>query len=374
MPNPNEISRRTFIATTATAVAGLWLPRDSAAEPPRKTRTNFGNKVPLSFFVIGDTHYLANKNDPAKLDAQAIAYTTGLINALNRLPGTEIPEAAGGGTVIAPRGVIHVGDLIDSGDKNGGDYPKMHQTEWDGFIADFGLTGKDGRLKFPVCELHGNHDSPHGEGVVTQAIIQRNKKRPGIANVSKNGLHYSWDWDGVHFINLGIVVGEVTDVTRQRRYNAMASLDFLVSDLKSKVGKSGRPVVVSHHVDIARNAKPCAAAAPPDLSEWDACDVAAFYDALKPHNVIAIFYGHTHARNMLKWDGASTRAAQGIDIFNVTQASHYSTPAHGIFYVQITEGDLLVREYQTTDGWQTAAWTPQVWRVPINASRNGKTS
>ena len=73
---------------------------------------------------------------------------------------------------------------------------------------------------------------------------------------------------------------------------------------------------------------------------------------------------------MLKWDGISTRAAQGIDIFNVTQASHYSTLAHGIFYVQITGGELLVREYQTTDGWQTAAWTLQLWRAPINALRN----
>ena len=33
-----------------------------------------------------------------------------------------------------------------------------------------------------------------------------------VQNISESGLHYSWDWGHVHFVNLGIVVGEVVQV------------------------------------------------------------------------------------------------------------------------------------------------------------------
>ncbi len=71
-------------------------------------------------------------------------------------------------------------------------------------------------------------------------------------NLSENGLHYSWDWAGVHFVALGIVVGDAPEVTRKRRYAPLGSLPFLQQDLEKHVGKSGRPVVLVHHVDVHR--------------------------------------------------------------------------------------------------------------------------
>ena len=65
------------------------------------------------------------------------------------------------------------------GDRNTADYLKMQQTEWASYLTDFGLDGKDGRLKYPVYEIHGNHDSPQGDGLVVKKITERNKKRPG---------------------------------------------------------------------------------------------------------------------------------------------------------------------------------------------------
>ena len=41
----------------------------------------------------------------------------------------------------------------------------------------------------------------------------------------------------------------------------------------------GRPVVVTHHVDVHRYAVPCDPAAPYDSKEWDPCDVHAFHTA-----------------------------------------------------------------------------------------------
>lgn len=345
------LTRRAFLGASAASVCHFASGLAQPAEP----------KVDVAFFVVGDTHYLAAKDDPQKLDPRSGPTNARLVDHLNRLPGTAIPEKAGGGAVLMPRGVIHVGDLIDSGDKNAEPFLKMQQREWDAFAEDYGLTGKDGRLKYPVFEVHGNHDTPQGDGLAVKKIIERNKKRPGLASVSKNGLHYSWDWGPVHFVNLGIVVGSVKDVARKRRYNALDSLDFLIADLKEKVGTSGRPVILTHHVDVARNTTEPDPKAPASNKEWDPADVRGYYDALKAYNVIAVFYGHTHVRNIFKWDGATAKAAQGVSVFNVDNGAHFNFKDQAIFYVQVSNGELLVREFATVDRWETAAWTPQTW-------------
>ncbi len=351
-------TRRQFLGTAAAAsltTVGDRLGRLGAAEAP--------HPAPLAFYVVGDTHYLADKSAPSKIDATSAQTCSGLVAMLNRLPGLEIPAAAGGGVVTAPRGLIHAGDLIDTGDKQGGVTGEMQRTEWAAFADDYGLTGEDGRLKFPVYEVHGNHDSPHGKGVAIEKIIERNRRRPAVGNVSANGLHYSWDWGPAHFINLGLLVGSTAEVDRKRRYAALESLNFLTTDLRDQVGDSGRPVVITHHLDIARNVAACAAEAAPGNKEWDPCDLRAFHAALTGYNVAAIFYGHTHARNIFRWDGASAKAASGVNVFNTDNASHFNNTAQAFFYVELGANELTVREYQTTDRWQTGSFTPQVWKT-----------
>ncbi len=315
----------------------------------------------FAFVVIGDTHYLANRDQPAKLDSKSSDTCGQLVETINRLAGSEISDAAGGGKVRTPAGVIHAGDVIDTGDKNGAAQIEMQKTELARFRDDFGLTGKDGRLTCPVFEIAGNHDSPHGGGLFIEQIKERNKSRPGVVHVSDNGVHYSWDWNGTHFINLGLIVGTDAAVARKRRYAALDSLAFLVSDLKKHVGDSGKPVVLTHHVDVARYNGPCDPQAAADSKEWDSCDVHAFHEAIKGCNVAGIFYGHTHARAVFQWDGESTKAKSGIRVFNTDNAAHFNSEAQAFFYVESHAGKLLVREYQTKDRWQTGFWTPQVW-------------
>jgi Calcineurin-like phosphoesterase len=351
------LSRRQFVATAATATLPAFL---RAQEPKPKDE-------PVAFFVVGDTHYLADKDDSAKLDARSKPVTGRLVDVLNKLPGTEIPKAAGGGTVLAPRGVLHAGDCIDTGDKAD---TKRQETEWAAFKDDYGLTGKDGRLKLPVYEVHGNHDSPRGDGLAVKKIAERNKTRPGVTNVSTNGVHYSWDWGGVHFVNLGIVVGQVADVKRKRRYAPLDSLEFLVADLKEKVGASGRPVVLTHHVDMLRYAQPL----PTDdkrteAMEWDPADVKGFFDALRGYAVAGIFYGHTHSRNVFRWDGSNKGAKEGVPVFNVDNGSHFAMKSQGFYYCEIAAGAITVREYATPDAWETGAWTPQTWTAPTSAAK-----
>ncbi|MDG2224096.1 MAG: metallophosphoesterase [Rubripirellula sp.] len=345
------VSRRDVLAASAAAVA--------------TTGNCFGNETPpdpVAFFLVGDTHYFANKDKPQQLDPRSRRMTTGLVNTLNALPGTSISEAAGGGTVAIPKGVIHAGDLIDSGDKNGRQWEAMQRTEWEAFESDFGITGQVGRLRYPTFEVHGNHDGPQARGIAIDGIIARNHKRTGLTGRSASGLHCSWDWGPVHLVNLGIVVGQVPEVTQRRRYAPMNSLDFLVADLKEHVGDSRRPVVITHHIDLARYSRECKADDPDNLNrEWHPCDVRGFYNSIRDYNVVAILHGHTHVRNVLHWDGKSTRSDQGISVFNVDNSAHFHGGKQAFFYFEISNGNILVRECSTNDGWESYQWTPQVW-------------
>ena len=283
----NVIERRRFLRTAAGSALACGARAGFAAEVVSGREADV-----FAFFVIADTHYLADKNAPKMLDAESLRHTQDFVEMLRTLPGDSIAEAAGGGRVRSIGGVLHCGDVIDSGDKNGRVYEEMQRTEWAAFEEDYGLRGDDGKLPFPVYELHGNHDSPGGAGHAIERIVERNRTRPGVLAVSDNGLHYAWRFGPLHMVNLGITVGSGDERDSLRQFNPRSSLQFLQSYLEKHVGRSGQPVVVSHHLDVAQYSKPCdpnATSAKP--SWWTACDVRNFYEALQPYNVVALFNG-----------------------------------------------------------------------------------
>jgi predicted phosphodiesterase len=357
----DHLNRRQFLQEAAGAV--LSSSSLACLFPARTARPSEQNII--SFFAIGDTHFFANEQSPDERQEASVQVCGRLIETLNLLPGTEIPQAAGGGKVGDVRGVIHAGDIIDTGDKRGAVQERMQRTEWDAYTAEFGLTGTEGKLKLPVFEVHGNHDSPGGDGLAIDGLRERSRKRQ-VASRSANDLHYSWDWGPVHFINLGIVVGQDPKVTQRRRYNPLDSLDFLSGDLQQHVGNSRRPVVITHHIDVLRYSQT------PDPNdernlgmEWNPCDVRAYYEAIRNYNIAGVIYGHTHVRNIQPWDGTATKAEQGITLLNVDNASHFSGPNQAFFYIEIDERELSVRECATKDAWTTFEWTPQVWKRPL---------
>ncbi len=351
-------TRRQFIRQLALGSGAAVLTGNSwaAATKPEKA----------SFFLVGDTHYCAEDDEHSTMDAVSARYNARLIGWLNRLPGTAFSAEAGGGSVPVPHGVIHAGDVIDNGDK-GKAKQAMAETETAAFLADWGLNGGDGRLRWPVREVHGNHDGPRGDTPMVNEIIARNKRRAGLTNVSENGLHYSWDWAGVHFVALGIVVGDAPAVKRPRRYAPLGSLPFLQRDLREHVGNSGRPVVFVHHVDVHRYSTE-----QPDekvrSSEWDYGDAHAFYETIKPYRTAASLCGHTHARRIVRWNGTKDeRAADGVPFLNTDNAGHFNSEAQAFLNVEVTRDEVLVREFSTKDGWETGAWTPQVWKMALGA-------
>lgn len=341
----------------------LPTPLSHAGEAPRD----------FAFFVISDTHSKALEIAPDELEPETLEINRRLIDLLNQLPGQPLPEAMGGGILQPIRGVLHLGDMIDSGDKGtSAGSVRRQETEWKSFVADFGLTGNDGRLRFPLYEVHGNHDSVRETNVVINSVCERNRRRPGVSHVSENGLHYSWDWNGGHFVALGIVVGHNGERLPIGRYKAHDSLQFLKKDLETRVGASGRPVILLHHIDLLRYSGECSENTESG-GEWSACDIAAFHGAITGYNIAAIFHGHLHALRIERWDGTSKSADRGgIPVFGCRNSGAGGIN-RGLFYCEITGGELVVRELaslKAPDGWQThnTAWTHE-WRVPLQLSK-----
>lgn len=288
------------------AAGGVWAFRVEDKPEPDK----------LTFFVVGDTHYgLTWRAEPA---GQA------LIDMINFLPGAPLPEKAGGGIVRTPCGVIHLGDMTNDG----------REDQWRAWVRDFGLTG-EGRLAFPVLEMFGNHDGGV-ENPVRKGILERNRRRQGFGNgemaISDSGMHTAWQWQGIRLVNLGISVGTTT-----RPYDPQDSIGFLKQEL-ARVKDKSQPIILLHHFGFDKRHS---------LRWWSDAWRDAYYDAIKDYNVLGIFHGHDHETEIYRW--------KGLDIFDaphIRDADNMDKPVrHGLFVVQVEDGQMLVAERKTDGTW-----------------------
>ena len=240
----------------------------------------------VTFLSTSDPHY--RQEDHAQGNHNAL--NTASIVEMNSITKLAWPEKLGGGLIAKPRGVLSLGDLIDNGDaKVAGRVIGREQFAL--YTADFGVVGGDAKLAFPTQECLGNHDGPpvgkEKSGFSFQAeLIKRNqlrKEKGLISNLSANGLHTSWDWDDVHFVQLGLYPADVQHAAIKYNpvwHDPQGALTFLKKDLAEKVGTSGRPVVLMSHCGF-------------DTDWWHKEDWKAAYDAAKGYNVILYIYGHT---------------------------------------------------------------------------------
>jgi len=243
----------------------------------------------LTFFVISDLHYGGTVN--------ARKINRLMVEAMNALPGQAYPEELGiKGKVHTPKGVIVLGDIVDNG--SSAEVEKF----WQEYVEDYGFKG-DGLLAFPVYEGFGESDGP-STGLVRTNLKNRNRLRAGLKSISSDGLHYSWDWGKVHFIQLNLYPGSVGEeylniwgrrLAGDARY-PKHSLEFLVEDLRRNVGGSGQPVVIFQHYGFDSWGE----------TWWTEKERNAFFQAIEPYNVIAIFWGHSHVAQAFSWNGIKT--------------------------------------------------------------------
>ncbi len=246
----------------------------------------------VTFISTSDCHYraadcpLGHHNDLNRTS----------IEEMNRISEVSWPDKLGGGKISTPRGVLVLGDLIDDGDKTR-EGRNLSDEQWKLFVADFGLNGNDGLLKYHVFEGWGNHDGPRVGAEKCFSFQTELKKRnqirleqKQISNLSSNGLHYSWDWDDVHFVQLNIYPADKQHEGVHYSpvwHDPQGSLSFMKEDLRDKVGTSGRPVVLMSHCGF-------------DTDWWVKEDWQAVYEAAKNYNVVLYLYGHS-GTGILKW-------------------------------------------------------------------------
>ena len=200
------------------------------------------------------------------------------------------------------RGVLMAGDIT----QNCRDAREVNSNEYKVVVDNYGLCGNR-ILRFPFFEGYGNHDfrSWHNllygnEHPVADSVSIRNPYRVGLTNqASATEGHYSWEWDGIRFINVNLAPTDEVPVVADAPVGCRDprnALTYLVNDLATL--DPGQPVVIMHHYY-------------PHAStfEWDQDQIDAYAAAISSYNVIAIIYGHSH--------GTSTGTWNGIARFNV---------------------------------------------------------
>lgn len=198
----------------------------------------------FTFFVASDSHFGAR--GMSELNRE-------VVRQMNDLPGAEYPAEIGG-RVDTPRGVLFTGDTTDNG----------HLEEFAEFEAVYGLTGRDGLLRYPVFEAYGNHDL-NSESPVKERVRQRH-----------GSAHYAWDWGDVRFICLDL-------------YPDAATRPWLTKEL-DRLG-ARRPVILFFHYSIEGYYS----------DFWEEEEKEAFAMAIEGHNVLAVFHGHEHGMGHYIW-------------------------------------------------------------------------
>lgn len=274
------------LALAAAAVLLLGTAGPPAATPPT-----------ITFFVASDSHFGARGMEEAN---------GRLVAQMNALPGTPYPPEIGG-VVETPRGVLFTGDTTDNG----------HLEEFATFEGFYGLTGREGLLRYPVFETIGNHDLNE-----RSPVKERVRERHG-------GVNYAWDWDDLRVMCLDL-------------YPDAATVSWLTGELGRLA--SARPVILFFHYSIEGYYS----------DFWEDEEKEAFAKAVDGHNVLAIFHGHEHGTGHYTW--------RGHPVFRPGAPRHRS---HSFLVVRVgpTAMSVAARDFDT--GQWLASWTVPVRRPRV---------
>jgi cytolysin (calcineurin-like family phosphatase) len=227
-----------------------------------------GGNDEIHIALIADLHF-----DPPPMTDQ---YE--MVEAINNFPGKIGRELDF---------VISLGDLTDKADSSA----------FDLFRQCYEYENSVKALKYPLYIGLGNHDvDPHVEKLKNryfrkQMMLDYLKQRHfqssspvSVNNFDEISLAYSWDFKGIHFVQVHMFVGNTS-------INSSSCLEWLKTDLKENA--SDKPVILCQHVGFDDWA----------LNWWSEQCRADLNKLLKQYNVLAIFAGHSHVYLETEWNG-----------------------------------------------------------------------
>ena len=356
------LPRRSFLANllsfgVVTSVGSAFAANVSkAAWPP----------IDATFLFSADVHTCLisggvlspNCAQEGKTDANLLRH----VAALNRIAEFDWPTQIGGvatglagaGQKIAkPLGLVIGGDMTDDGGGQVKVPGEGHQ------LLQFSSRYQEGtgpdRVHFPVYNGLGNHDLDQ-DGVLPHIDWYRRELRDyvelnhrptvfykppvAVANYDIDSDNYSWDWGGLHLVQLQRFGGDTNK-------GAISGLDWLKQDLANSAA-DGRPIILFQHYGWDSFS----------LEKWDPAKMtfddegsghahwwgdderAALLAALKGYNVVGLFHGHEHDTPMIY-------NQDGLDLFKPI-----ATFKGGFAAVHITNHymDVVLAQARGTEG------------------------
>jgi cytolysin (calcineurin-like family phosphatase) len=312
---------------TRRAVLGNLLALGAACAAPRALAQNAATGRPAidaTFLFIADIHACRmgsglspNCRQEGKTDENLIRH----IAALNRIAEHKWPAEidgvptglAGAGTPIAaPLGIVVGGDMTDDG--GGQVIAPSEGTQLLQFSHRYQQGIGPDRVHFPVYVGLGNHDldqdgpPPHADWYRRELrdYVEINHRpsvffKPPLPATNYDALSdcYSWDWGGLHLVQLHRFGGDTTK-------GAANSLPWLKDDLAT-YATDGRPVMLfqhygwdafsieswdpqSHKFDDEGTGVP---------HWWSREQRQQLIEATNGYNVAGIFHGHQHETPMI---------------------------------------------------------------------------
>lgn len=306
-----------FLAYAPLSEAFTWRNTDMGTKGCEGTYRQFSwsgkDNIDVTFVAFGDTQYYGG--DKLAKDVEANRRN---ISAINKIAEQNWPSWAGGALIgQSPiRGVMMAGDIAqnarDGREDEGAAVDKEKSNDEVGtFTRMYGLCGNktnsDVLIKYDVYEGYGNHDYYEwsdtryatGEHPGVDLVVARNKYRTMLSNIaSAEKGHYSWDWDGVHFVNLNLKMGDDYDASKytgdkEGLLDPRGAFTFLKEDLQKFVKTSDRPVVLMSHYGFSN----WHIRTPPETEEtgwWTSQEAQKLFELLENYNVVAIIHGHDH--------------------------------------------------------------------------------
>lgn len=239
------------------------------------------------------------------------------------------------------RGILVAGDLTQN---------TRHQ-EWDRYEAQIkaishyvydGMGNHDYHTAFGVADINCLFDSNcTNHNTIKDGVTKRKHITPPT---NSQGPHYSWDWQDVHFVQLNLFPGNEASPA-EPDMNPYSSLDFLKADLKRYVGSSGRPVVIVQHYGFDNQISTSA------RNWWTQEQRKAYWDAIAPYNVTAIFTGHYHPTPNGHWYHPWSRPAGSSSGPEMIPTYTAGAACNGAYLdVQLTNDKMVVSRIDATQG------------------------
>jgi hypothetical protein len=158
-------------------------------------------------------------------------------------------------------------------------------------------------IQYPVLFGLGNHETVSDETPENaQRMFSYEQARMANTHIDPQSGNYSWDWQGIHFVQLNTWAGDKTSVY----LHSSDGLGWLANDLQTYVGNSTKPVMLFQHYlfpDVQPTLVITTANDDVFPTDGNAIDAAgnktgqgyeSFYNVVQNYNIVGMFGGHDH--------------------------------------------------------------------------------